>query len=244
MKMSEDKPFRFRQFGVQQGRSAMKVGTDGVLLAAWASIENAGSILDVGTGTGVIALICAQRNSEAEIAAVEMDSGSVLDARQNFSSSPWPSRLHLYKGDFLKLNSSEKFDIIISNPPYFSDSLRAINPSRNAARHDDSLPAPAFMLKASDLLSADGKIAVIFPKTQMERWSHEASRFDFFPERICHVFTLPWKDSSRVMVEFSHRHPHEPRMESVLIEKSPGVWSETYKDLVRDYFIKLSPREA
>jgi tRNA1Val (adenine37-N6)-methyltransferase len=238
MKVAASKPFRFKQFEVMQSRSAMKVGTDGVLLAAWAMVSDTPRILDAGSGTGVIALICAQRNHAAQIEAIEIDSGSAQDARENFSASPWSIRLRLHEGDFLRIASGEKFDLIISNPPYFSDSLRAINPSRSAARHDDSLPAPAFMLKSSQLLARHGRITVIFPKIQLERWSREAARFDFYPERICHVFTLPTRDSSRVMVEFSHLHPAEPKMESILIEKSPGLWSEAYKDLMRDYFIK------
>jgi tRNA1Val (adenine37-N6)-methyltransferase len=239
MKVLESKPFRFKQFEVTQSRSAMKVGTDGVLLAAWAHVDHASHILDAGTGTGVIALICAQRNQAAQVEAIEIDSGSAQDARENFAASPWSDRLRLHEGDYLRIARGQTFDLIISNPPYFSDSLRAINPSRSAARHDDSLPAPAFMLKSYQLLSKTGKIAVIFPKTQLEKWSGEAARFDFYPERICHVFTLATKDSSRVMVEFSHLHPVEPKMESILIEKSPGHWSEAYKELMRDYFIKL-----
>jgi len=117
MKVAEDKPFHFKQFEVHQMRSAMKVGTDGVLLAAWANVESATHILDVGTGTGVIALICAQRNSCATIEAIEIDAGSAQDARENFAVSTWNVRLRLHEGDFLKIASGEKFNLIISNPP-------------------------------------------------------------------------------------------------------------------------------
>jgi tRNA1Val (adenine37-N6)-methyltransferase len=233
-----DKPFRFKQFEVYQSRSAMRVGTDGVLLGAWAQVEDANHILDVGTGTGVIALICAQRNQKALIDAIELDEGSAEDARYNFQISAWKERLKAHTGDFLKIGSKDKFDLIISNPPYFSQSLRASNPSRNAARHDDSLPAEAFMEKSKKLLNPDGHLALIFPKNQLERWTFAAQEAGMFPSRICHVFTLAHKDASRVMVEFRKGEPFEPKMESILIEKSPGEFSEAYKEITRSLYTK------
>jgi len=233
-----EKPFRFKQFDVYQSRSAMRVGTDGVLLAAWARVEGAKHILDVGAGTGVISLICAQRNHEALIEAIEIDEGSAEDARYNFQNATWHSLLQMHEGDFLKINSKEKFDLIISNPPYFSQSLRASNPSRNAARHDDSLPAEAFMEKTKRLLNPDGKIALIFPKDQLSRWTFAAEAQGIYPIRICHVFTLAHKDSSRVMVEFSKENIIEPDMESILIEKKPGEFSAAYQQLTSELYTK------
>lgn len=238
--MSSDplKPFRFKQFEIHQSRSAMRVGTDAVLFAAWVGVEGAKHILDVGTGSGVIALILAQRNTEAFIEAIEIDAGSIEDAAQNFESSIWKEKLKLHHGDFLKITSVEKFDLIVSNPPYFSQSLRATNPSRNAARHDDSLPAELFMQKAGTLLMKDGRVALIFPATQLERWVESAAAAGMKPTRVCHVFTLAHKDSSRVMVEFSATSAAEPKMESILIEKSPGEFSEAYKKMTSAFYTK------
>lgn len=234
-----EKPFRFKQFEVYQSRSAMRVGTDGVLLAAWANVENTNHILDVGAGTGVIALICAQRNPEAFVESIEIDEGSVDDAAHNFSISPWPNRLKAHLGDFLKIATKEKFDLIISNPPYFSQSLKASNPSRSAARHDDSLPAEEFMKKARPLLTENGRLALIFPKNQLSRWTFAAQEAGMAPQRICHVFTLAYKDSSRVMVEFCKTNcPTEPLMESILIESSPGNFSEAYKNITKELYTK------
>jgi tRNA1Val (adenine37-N6)-methyltransferase len=234
-----EKPFRFKQFEVFQSRSAMRVGTDGVLLGAWANVDGAKHILDVGSGTGVIALICAQRSQDALVEAIEIDEGSAEDARYNFSLAPWQCRLKLHQGDFLKIASKEKFDLIISNPPYFSQSLRAADPSRNAARHDDSLPAEQFMAKAKGLLAPEGKIALIFPKNQLSRWTFAAEESGIFPSRICHVFTLPHKDASRVLVEYvKSSSPSEPLMESILIEFSPGQFTEAYKTITKDLYTK------
>lgn len=216
----------------------MRVGTDAVLLGAWAKVEGAQHILDVGTGTGVIALICAQRNSEASIEAVEIDEGSALDAQYNFTASRWNHRLRLFHGDYLKVASGQKFDLIISNPPFFSQSLRASDPIRNAARHDDALPAEAFMRKSRELITAEGIIALIFPTHQLEKWTQAAAACGIAPVRICHVFTLPYKEPARVMVEFSRQTTLEPKMESMLIGKSPGIWSEAYKQLTLDLYTK------
>lgn len=232
------KPFRFKQFEVHQTRSAMRVGTDGVLLGAWVNVEDRKHILDVGSGTGVIALICAQRNQSALIEAIEIDEGSAEDARYNFSISPWNDRLKLYEGDFLKISSGDKFDLIISNPPYFSQSLRASNPSRSAARHDDSLPAEAFMQKIKRLLMPEGRVALIFPKDQLSRWIKAGGEQGIYPKRICHVFTLAYKDASRVMVEFEKSEETEPEMESLLIEKHPGEFSEAYRLLTQSLYTK------
>jgi tRNA1Val (adenine37-N6)-methyltransferase len=232
------KPFHFKQFEVVQARSAMRVGTDAVLLAAWVNLANCSHVLDVGTGTGVIALICAQRCKDSSVEAIEIDQGSADDARENFEQSPWRERLKIHLGDFLKISTSEKFDLIISNPPYFTHSLRASDPIRNAARHDDLLPSDAFMRQAKGMLKQEGKVALIFPKSELERWVVDAAEVGLEPARICHVFTLMHKDASRVMVEFSFRTTPEPEMELLLIHKNVGEYSEAYKELTKDFYMK------
>lgn len=238
MSSPADKPFRFKQFEVHQGKSSMRVGTDAVLLGAWADLHQRKHMLDVGTGTGVIALICAQRNQEALIEAIDIHEGSAEDAAFNFAHSPWKDRLRMHQGDFLKIVSGEKFDLIISNPPYFSQSLRATDPARSAARHDDYLPADAFALQAKKLLSPDGVLALILPSSKLEKWIEDLAGAGLHLRRICHVFTLAHKDASRVMIECAFNHNSEPVMESILIEKSPGEFSEAYKSLTRDYYTK------
>ena len=235
---SPAKPFRFKQFEIVQSRSAMRVGTDAVLLAAWVRFLDCTHVLDVGTGTGVIALISAQRCPTAMIEAIEIDQGSAEDARENFEQSPWSERLKIHLGDFLKIATSEKFDLIISNPPYFTHSLRAADPIRNAARHDDYLPSDAFMRHSSGLLKPDGRIALIFPKSELERWVLDAATMGLKPARICHVFTLAHKDAARVMIEFCFSAPAEPEMDSILIQKSPGEPSDAYKQMTTEYYTK------
>jgi tRNA1Val (adenine37-N6)-methyltransferase len=172
------------------------------------------------------------------VEAIEIDEGSAEDARLNFSLSSWSDRLKVHQGDFLKIVSKEKFDLIVSNPPYFSQSLRASDPIRSAARHDDALPADAFMKQARTLLLPEGIVALIFPKHQLERWTEAAKAVGFSTKRICPVYTLAHKEASRVMVEFTRAHVEEPLMESILIEKSPGEFSEAYKNLTYEFYTK------
>ena len=214
----------------------MKVGTDGVLLAAWTRVKEESRILDVGTGNGVIALICAQRNENAEIVGVEILPGAAQDAEENFKHSPWADRLSLVQGDFLTSPIRGTFDLIISNPPFFTRSIPAADPARRFARHDDSLPAEKFFMRCSDLLRERGRISVIFPKNMLRRWTIAADTCGLHPVRVCHVFTLPNRDSSRVMVEFARFPAHETFMESILVQSRTGEYSEPYKNLVREYY--------
>lgn len=238
MTAGADKPFRFKQFSVEQSRSSMKVGTDAVLLGCWVDSEKALTILDVGTGTGVIALICAQRNQDALVEAVDIDHGSASDATENFRLSPWVDRMKVYETDYLEFQPSYIYDLIISNPPYFSDSIRAHDPVRSLARHDDSLPAEKFMSHAAGMLSKEGIVAVIIPTGQLAKWVDAAEDSRLMPHRICHVYTLANKEAQRVMVEFSFPRTGEPKMESILIEKSPGEFSEAYKNLTREFYTR------
>jgi tRNA1Val (adenine37-N6)-methyltransferase len=233
-----NKPFKFKQFEIYQDNSAMKVGTDAILLSVWARVTKAYHILDVGTGTGIISLICAQRNDRATIEGIEIDSGGFADASLNFANSPWSNRLIAHHSDFLDFTTEKTYDVIISNPPYFTNSLRASDPSRSAARHDDSLPAQAFLEKSASLLNSEGLLAVIFPKNQFEKWESEASLHGLYPVRICNVFTLPNRESQRVLVEYKKQACDIPEMESILIEKIPGQLSEHFKSLTKDFFNK------
>ncbi len=240
MSPGNSKPFRFKQFEVVQSRSSMKVGTDAVLLGAWANVQLSGSgrLLDVGAGTGVIALICAQRCPACRVEAIEIHPGSAEDCAENFTRSPWGDRMTLIQGDFLQLNNGRHYQIIISNPPYFSDSLRASDPGRSAARHDDTLPSDKFMMHSAELLEPEGRVCVIIPTNQLERWVSSARAAGFTAERICHVYTLAYKEPPRVMLEFRRGEIAEPIMESILIEKSPGEFSEAYKALTHEFYTR------
>ncbi|WP_300582122.1 methyltransferase, partial [uncultured Pseudoalteromonas sp.] len=130
--------FVFKQFTVTQTRAAMKVSTDGILLGAWADVSGAKHILDIGTGTGLLALMAKQRMPDAKVSAIEIDSDACNDARDNFAASPWPD-INLFEGAVQSFSAAEPFDAIITNPPYFNASLKGDNHARNTARHTDGL---------------------------------------------------------------------------------------------------------
>ena len=159
--------FQFKQFTIYHNKCAMKVGTDGVLLGAWADVSGVTRALDVGTGTGLIALMLAQRSESLQLAAIDIDEGAVLQATENVAASPWGERIGVEQADFVSFVPAKPYELIVSNPPYFQDSLKSPNDSRTAARHTDSLGFDQLVAKASELLAADGRFCVVIPTDAM-----------------------------------------------------------------------------
>ena len=183
--------FRFKQFAVEQEDVAMKVGTDGVLLGAWADCDGANRILDIGTGTGVIALQMAQRNTEAQIYAVEIDETATKRARANFDASPWAERLGVEQTAVQEYSPLEKFDLIVSNPPYFVDSLLPPDAKRSTARHTHDLTFEELDKAVTRLLADNGKFALILPIAEFEKYLtltqlHLVRRCDVHPNVPVH----------------------------------------------------------
>lgn len=238
MNEARDKPFCFKQFEVHQQRCAMKVGTDAVLLGAWIQMQECQSILDVGTGSGVIALICAQRNQKAIIHGIDIHEDSVSDATSNFKNSPWAARLKAQRCDFLKMKSAEPFDFIVSNPPFFSQSLHSSNPDRNAARHDDLLPAEGLILQAIKVLNANGQLALVIPHSEFDRWQHLANANQLHTSRLCHVFSTHDKAPNRMLVQWS-KTPAILQEENLIIRDQNSAFTQEYKTLTQDLYLKF-----
>lgn len=228
--------FRFKQFNVSNVRSAQKVGTDGVLLGAWVSLSGSDRrVLDVGTGTGVIALMMAQRAPEAVIAAIDIDFDSVEEATANFIASPWPERLLAMEAPFQQMTG--RFDLIVSNPPFFIDSLKAPDSRRSAARHTDTLTHRDLLDNAARLLSDTGRLAVIYPATEAEMFAGEALSSGLFPSRICKVSTKDGNPPKRFLMELS-REKKEPLIEKLSIMRD-GDYSAEYKAVTSDFYLKF-----
>lgn len=235
--------FVFKQFEIRQGRSAMKVGTDGVLLGAWFDVgSGAFRVLDVGTGTGLIALMAAQRNPWARIDAVEIDPESCTDAAENFEKSSWHDRLELYACSFSEFCSRAEagsYDRIVSNPPYFVDSLRAADQRRSRARHTDSLPYGELLNGVAKLLSETGRFAVVLPEETYRMFVMEAAHNGLFPARRTDVITRAGKRPQRVLAEFV-KEPERLCVETLtLIENGSSDYSGAYKELVGDFYLKI-----
>ncbi len=230
--------FRFKQFTVCQKQAAMKVGTDGVLLGAWASVcPTDRAILDIGTGTGLIALMMAQRNSVAQIVGVEIDSESAAQARENVGMSPWRDRIEVAECAVQEFVSEQRFDLIVSNPPYFVDSLKSPDEGRNNARHTDTLSFAELMHAAERLLAPDGRFAVIVP-AEAALSVIAAGRLHLV--RRCDVRTKPAGVTKRVMLEFSPRFEGAAVREELTVgDGSNGGYSPEYVALTRDFYLKF-----
>ena len=230
--------FQFKQFTIHQQRSAMKVGTDGVLVGAWASVRaNDRTILDIGTGTGLIALMLAQRNPEAEVVAVEIDSESAAQARDNVAASLWSDRVTVEECAVQDFVSDRKFDLIVSNPPYFVDSQKCPDGSRNTARHTDTLSFSELMKAAERLLAPDGRFAVIVPA---EAAMSVVAAGNLHLVRRCDVRTKPSAQPKRVMLEFSPRFEGAALREELTIgDGTNGGYSPEYVALTRDFYLKF-----
>lgn len=215
----------------------MKIGTDGVLLGAWTEVKGANRILDVGTGSGIIALIMAQR-SGAEVDAVEIDPGSARQADENFRLSFWPNRLHLVESSFQDFSSSTSslYDLIVSNPPYFSRSLKSPNHLRTRSRHDDLLPASHLFEGAYHILSPQGKISVIIPCLSEKSWIKSATESNYSISRKMIVYPKLNKQANRCLLEFS-RSSSQVEESDLTILDSDGSYTKEYKELTKDFYL-------
>ena len=233
--------FRFKRFAVEQSGAAMKVGTDSVLLGAWTAFSGSERrILDIGTGTGVIALMAAQRSQADYIAGVEIDGTSAALAASNFAASPWSGRLHAFCSPVQSFVPEEggAFDVIISNPPYFAGSLLPPDARRSGARHaEQSLPFGDLDAAVCRLLSTEGRVALILPPERMETYMTATA---LHMVRRCDVRSIPDGAVKRVMAEFS-RCPQTRVLTSELVVETitRGVFSEEYRRLTSDFYLKF-----
>ncbi|UAB84864.1 methyltransferase [Zunongwangia sp. SCSIO 43204] len=237
------KPFKFKQFEVHQDRCAMKIGTDGVLLGAWATAPNqAQSILDVGTGTGVIALMMAQRYSAELIDALEIDENAYEQAVENFERSDWGDRLFCYHAEFgefvEEMQDEEKYDLIISNPPFYNSDYKTTSEERDIARFQDALPFELLLEGSTYLLAEKGKLAVIIPKNQEERFLHIAKNFSLFPEKITYVKGTPDSEIKRCLISLIST-PIETVTDELVIEHKRHQYTEAYMKLVSPFYLKM-----
>ena len=229
--------FRFKQFAVEQDDVAMKVGTDGVLLGAWAACDGAKCILDIGTGTDVIALQMAQRNTEAGIYAVEIDEIATRRARSNFDMSPWAERLTVENCAVQEFEPSEKFDLIISNPPYFVDSLQCPDAKRTTARHTQDLSFEELDKAVSRLLAENGTFALILPPAEFERYL-DISQLHLV--RRCDVCSVEGGTVKRVMGEFAKAECGTLMVENLTVEQARrGDYTDEYRALTKDFYLKF-----
>ncbi len=230
--------FKFKQFEVKQTKSAMKIGTDGVLLGGWADIEKAKQILDVGTGTGLIALMCAQRNPKAQITAIEIEPFAAEEAAFNFRNSPWADRLNLIQKDFKQIVFDQKFDVIISNPPYFSQAVQPNKKQRILARHTSGLNLEELINKAETHLSEDGTVFLILPTSQQEEIHKIAEKTGLYIQKKCLVKGHAQAQPKRILLKLG-RSKQQVQTGDIIIEEKRHLYTPKYKNLTKNFYLNL-----
>ena len=236
-----NKPFKFKQFSVKQDQCAMKIGTDGVLLGAWTSVkDNPSSVLDIGTGTGILSLMLAQRCPEAFIEAIEIDDKAFEQCVDNFENSPWSDRLFCYHSSLLEYVAQvdEVYDLIVCNPPFYSDSFKTKQDSRNKARFQDAMPFEHLIYSLDRLLSKQGICSVVIPFSEENRFISLASEANLFPQRILYVKGHPEAKIKRSLIEFT-RVQQTFKSAILIIETARHQYTQDYIDLTQYFYVKM-----
>lgn len=236
------KAFQFKQFKIEQDKCAMKIGTDGVLLGAWASLENQPfSILDIGAGTGVIALMLAQRSFSELIDALEIEENAYEQCVDNFENSDWGDRLFCYHAaldEFAEEMEGETYDLIISNPPFYDENFTSTEENRNLARFTEALPFEDLVKYSAQLLAEKGKFCTIIPHKNEEEFIQLASKEKLFPQKITRVRGHKNSPIKRSLLQFGFEQTTLETSE-LIIEIERHIYTEDYKNLVKDFYLKM-----
>lgn len=235
-----DASFKFRQFSVSHGSSALKLGTDAVLLGAAMSISGRERrALDIGTGCGVIALMAAQRSALCRITGIDIDLPSVQEAARNFAASPWADRLeavHCSLEEFSPQEPGNGYELIFSNPPYYDDSLKNPDERSAAARHTHSLPHTTLCSRVRELLAEDGRFCVVLPCDVFIRFRRTAASFGLYLQRELDICATPSKPVSRTVAEFGTCNTGKVVTERLVLQEN-GSKSTAYKELTKEFYL-------
>lgn len=232
--------FSFKQFKVRHNRSSMKVGIDSILLGSWANVRLARKILDVGTGCGILSLMCAQRNQNAIIEGIDVHLESVEEANENFLGSPWSNRLSASLRNYNDV-TGKRYDLIISNPPFFNSGIEKIINPRECARHQSSLSPKTLISQGKDLLDEGGIIALILPFSQLREVLDTASLNGLRLIRGAKIKGRKDLECKRIMLEFQKRVNvnFQPLWEEIILEESLGSPTDKFKHLCKDFYLKF-----
>lgn len=234
------KPFHFKQFSIIQEQSAMKVGFDGVILGAWCDILEGNSYLDLGTGTGLIALMLAQRNLQADITAIETDKKAIREAQFNFRQSAFNQRINAVHANFIKWDSTQQYHHVVSNPPFFTEKVAAGNVERTKARQAENLPLCLWLKKAQELLLPGGKISFIYPAKEMPLITMTAEENELSLHRLCRVKSNPSKAPHRVLIELSKETNLAPTISELCIRQAhSNDYHESFSNLCAPFYLGI-----
>lgn len=234
--------FQFKQFSIEQDRCAMKIGTDGVLLGAWTPIENNPfSILDIGTGTGIIALMLAQRSHAEQIDALEIDEEAYEQATDNFENSPWNDRMFCFHAglDEFVDEPEDEYDLIVSNPPFYQEDYKSNNEQRDLARFQDAMPFEDLVEAADLLLSENGTFCVIIPFKEEEKFLELANEYELYPLKITRIKGTPTTEIKRSLLAFSRNKTPDFNTDELVIETARHQYTPEYIELTKDFYLKM-----
>ena len=234
-------PFQFKQFSIFQDKCTMKVGTDGVLLGAWTDVEGAQRILDVGTGTGLIAIMLAQRSEEAAIFGVEIDKGACEQAHNNMESAPWKDRLkavHQPIQEFIK-EGHAPFDLIVSNPPFFTGGTFSSNQDKNNVRHTVKLPHGDLLAAVRSLLSPSGKFCIILPLIEGLRFRELARSYHLYCSKMTEVVPKVDKQVERLLMQFEKNEVALVKDRLIIQKEKRNEWTKEYIQLTKAFYLNM-----
>ncbi|MBK6729605.1 MAG: methyltransferase [Bacteroidetes bacterium] len=231
--------FQFKQFAIQQEKVAMKLGTDAILLGSWVDIENVSYALDIGSGTGILALMIAQRNSIALIDGIDINKDAVEQAKANVLASPWANRIHILHSNLHNYfhTCKKKYDLIICNPPYFSNGFPVADIGRNIARVAENLDSEVLISASQHLLSETGKLAVILPFETAEKFLKSALHNKLFCHRKTIVYSKADKPPIRILVEIKKQQSIVQENIIIIEGDKPNTYSGTFKNLTEEFYL-------
>ena len=234
--------FSFKEFTVQQDKCAMKIGTDGVLLGAWCPVDNNPfSVLDIGAGTGILSLMLAQRSHAEQIDALEIDEDAYEQCVENFENSPWSDRLFCFHAglDEFVDEPEDEYDLIISNPPFYSENYKTDDSQRDLARFQDALPFEELVEAADLLLSENGIFAVIIPYKEEERFIDLCAQVELFPVKVTRVKGTYTTPIVRSLLAFKRYELSVLTADELVIEISRHEYTDEYIELTKDFYLKM-----
>lgn len=231
--------FHFKEFSISQEVSSMKVGTDSVILGAWTPAYQPQRILDIGAGTGILSLMMAQRFPQALIHSIEIDAETAQECKQNITSSPWKGRITVFQTDIRDFSASNSYDLILSNPPFFSEDTHSPNQKRSLARASHSLPFAQLLNCVNKFLSPKGTFSVVIPYKEETSFLQEATYYSLYPLQKLYLKGTPSSPIKRSFLLLSHQQVTQILIKLLIVEKERHQYTEEYQELTKNFYLKF-----